>query len=685
MLRLPFASFASRKEAGAARLVEDSTLLARYVDEQDQAAFELLVRRHGPLVLGLCQKLVRDAHRAEDAFQATFLTLALKANSVKKYGSVSSWLFKVAYRVSLRVRARSARFPVLFSKSAAEVTQHGCGNTGVTEQELAEVIALELAKLPEAFRSTFLMCHVHGLSHSEVAAQLGIAINTVASRVARVRSRLKRKLKERGWTVPAGGILAALLPTNANALTPALIGRINELSINHVTGSLVLKTLPQGILALLPTQGWMMSKFSLYLGALAIGTATVVGIPFVASSYAQSGSPGSATARSSGSTSVLFHSGDVTAQSGRAAQPQDQTLANLDGEWKLIAAETKTGTVGWPVGKCKISGDRIEFPESLKLPGDSLEWRTSQFRVKETGGLSTMVLLEFDPPISCIVELDGDQTLKICARQGIELPTAFSVRHATGGSQLLLFKRVQQKAPIRLQDASVGWRLGGETPEAVNPTQETTRRAHINWQREKAANIFSAVDHRVSPEQAIATYFGLPNSSTSSSLPEEAQRALTEYNVSKQKIQTEFESKLDEHRLLLKNKLMQQKDAAIKEGNLDAAIAIRNEIRTLDVQLLKARPNPGTLSQMRGEVGKSFNFWVTGETHGSIWGDGSYTDDSSLATVAVHAGLLKKGQSGIIKVTIESGKAKYGGAKKNGITSSNYDEFPGSYRVEVAQ
>src|SRR6516225_4722824 len=89
--------------------VPDALLLDRFVDQWDQAAFGDLVRRHGPMVLGVCRRIMRDPHAAEDAFQATFLLLARKAGSVRKRGSVGSWLHGVAHRVALEARGVASR------------------------------------------------------------------------------------------------------------------------------------------------------------------------------------------------------------------------------------------------------------------------------------------------------------------------------------------------------------------------------------------------------------------------------------------------------------------------------------------------------------------------------------------------------------------------------------------------
>ena len=159
-------------------------------------------------------------------------------------------------------------------------------------------------------------------------------------------------------------------------------------------------------------------------------------------------------------------------------------------------------------------------------------------------------------------------------------------------------------------------------------------------------------------------------------LPETAQRLLID--LKKQNIEGDRTPLV---RKAIEN-LQKEQDAATRAGQLDEALAIREQVWKLVGSLVEAQPDPGTLTTFRGQNGQSYCFEVTGRHSGTIWGSGLYTDDSDLGTVAVHAGLLHEGQRGIVRVTLLPGNARYQGSSRNGITSSPYANWEGSYTIE---
>jgi LCCL domain len=121
--------------------------------------------------------------------------------------------------------------------------------------------------------------------------------------------------------------------------------------------------------------------------------------------------------------------------------------------------------------------------------------------------------------------------------------------------------------------------------------------------------------------------------------------------------------------------------AHVKEGLLDEALAIREQIKQLKTSQGGAEPDPGNLVSFQGEVGKSFWFDITGDTDGNVWGSDVYTSDSSLATAAVHAGVVRPGERKVVRVTVVSPLARYQGSTRNGVTTAPFGPYPGAYRV----
>jgi RNA polymerase sigma factor (sigma-70 family) len=216
--------FRSSGSFTSARYVEhvaDSLLLDRFVDQWDQVAFGDLVRRHGPMVLGVCRRILRDPHAAEDAFQATFLLLVRKAGSVRKRGSVGSWLYGVARRVALEARRAVSRrqVPAPLDPEVAWLDE----DDGLARDELHAALHEELGRLPEKYRAPMVLCYIEGLPHEAVARQLGWPLGTVRTRIARGRDLLGARLTRRGVATAAVLLALGLLPKTVVAVPPRLV------------------------------------------------------------------------------------------------------------------------------------------------------------------------------------------------------------------------------------------------------------------------------------------------------------------------------------------------------------------------------------------------------------------------------------------------------------------------------
>jgi RNA polymerase sigma factor (sigma-70 family) len=261
----------------------DGDLLDLYVRQRDEAAFEALVRRHGPMVLGVCRRLVGNAHDAEDAFQATFLVLVRKAATVRPAGMVGNWLYGVAQRTALEARRAAARRRAKEARAAPRAA--------TPEDPLADLRSLldrEVARLPERYRVALVLCDLEGTTRKEAARQLALPEGTVASRLGRARSILARRLTRRGVTLAGGVVASALAQESAPAsLPPALVAGTVKAAAAYATGPVAAATLVSApVLAL--TEGGMrtmlLSKFrigALFLVAVGLAAAGAGGVSYL--------------------------------------------------------------------------------------------------------------------------------------------------------------------------------------------------------------------------------------------------------------------------------------------------------------------------------------------------------------------------------------------------------------------
>jgi TIGR03009 family protein len=246
----------------------DRELLQSYLSADDHTAFAALVKRHGPLVLGVCRRELQSWEDAEDAFQATFLLLAQKGRSIRKRASLPSWLHGVAYRMACSVRRASARRRKHEGtvSPAAQVSPVAV----VARREVQAVLDEEVQRLPQAQRVPFLLCILDGRSRAEAAAQLGLKARTLESRLARAKARLRQRLARRGLAPAA--VLAALITARATA--------------SAVPGSLFVSTMAN--VHLLASRGAVPARVAVFLQgaskAMLLSTikSYVVGAPMLA-------------------------------------------------------------------------------------------------------------------------------------------------------------------------------------------------------------------------------------------------------------------------------------------------------------------------------------------------------------------------------------------------------------------
>lgn len=201
----------------------DAELLARFVATRDEAAFAELLHRHGPLVHRVCRRML-DASRADDAFQATFLVLATRADRVRKAASVGSWLVGVAGRVARQMRRRTSESP------PRRPMPRGHEDTRPLEvADLGRVLDEEFTRLPDHLRAVAVECLVNEKTQADAAKSLGESERTVRRRVAEAKALLRERLERRG-AVPAVAVglvsslgTATAVPLRLAANTVALV------------------------------------------------------------------------------------------------------------------------------------------------------------------------------------------------------------------------------------------------------------------------------------------------------------------------------------------------------------------------------------------------------------------------------------------------------------------------------
>jgi RNA polymerase sigma factor (sigma-70 family) len=214
----------------------DGQLLERFVARHDEAAFAELVQRHGPMVFRVCQRVLRHAQDAEDAFQATFIVLARKAESVSPPDLLPNWLYGVAVRVALEARA------VAVKRRAREMLTDEPGHDLEpdaqlrSEQAWRSALDEELRRLPDKYRVSLVLCYLEGKTAAETAQALGCQTGAIEKRLSRGRNLLRQRLERRGLALTATALAALLAEEAAGTVPPALAAATSRTAVLAVTG-----------------------------------------------------------------------------------------------------------------------------------------------------------------------------------------------------------------------------------------------------------------------------------------------------------------------------------------------------------------------------------------------------------------------------------------------------------------
>jgi RNA polymerase sigma factor (sigma-70 family) len=335
-------------------VLTDAQLLEQFVARQEPAAFEELVRRHGPMVLRVCRRVLHHAQDAEDAFQGTFIVLARKAATVAKRGSLGSWLYGVAYRVALQTRERARHHQAVpLGPAEAELPDQ---RQGRPPSDVRQVIDEELNRLPEKYRAPLVLCFLEGRTNDEAAHQLGCSRGTIATRISRGRDRLRDGLVRRGMVVSSAALAAVLAENAVSAAVPAsltapTVKAAAAIGAGKAVGGVVSAQASAAANAALKAMFWAKAKVCTATLAAAVALTAVPaylmlrpGDPDLVAAYAFAEGKGTTTADTSPSQNHATLVGAVTWTAGR--KPGTNAL-NFDGRTGYLKLDRDVaGTLG---------------------------------------------------------------------------------------------------------------------------------------------------------------------------------------------------------------------------------------------------------------------------------------------------------------------------------------------------
>ncbi len=263
--------------------MKDGQLLECFLARREEAAFAALVRRHGPMVLGVCRRVLHNAHDAEDAFQATFLVLVRKAAALLPREALGNWLYGVAYHTALKARAATVR------RRAKEAQVRPMARLETLAEDPCRdwqpLLDHELSRLPDKYREAVVLCELEGKTRREAARQLGIPEGTLSGRLTTAHRRLAQRLARHGFTVSAGSLAAVLSQSAASAGVPVplAVSTIKSAALlaagQAAAGVISVKVaaLTEGVLrAMLLTKLKVTAAFLVVVGLVAVGSGTLV-------------------------------------------------------------------------------------------------------------------------------------------------------------------------------------------------------------------------------------------------------------------------------------------------------------------------------------------------------------------------------------------------------------------------
>ena len=391
----------------------DGQLLERFLTQRQEAAFAALVKRHGPMVLGVCRRVLGNLHDAEDAFQAAFLVLVRKGTSLLLRECIGNWLYGVAYHTALKARA-VARKRRAKERQVAEMPKPDPLDRDAW-QDLLPILDQELNRLPDKYREAVVLCDLEGKTRKRAAKQLQIPEGTLSTRLDRARAMLAKRMARHGLSL-AGGSLAMLLSQHAASagIPTSLAVSTTQAATLFAAGKVAAGVISANALTL--TQGVLKTMFltKLKITTAILLTISVVATGSVALTYSSlAAEPANSQketlpkveAKSEGKQQVVDiwqESATLLLREGEAYSlafsPDGKTLAcacSVFGKvelWDLKTNKVRTTIVGQPVKQAAYAQSVAFSPDGRKL---ALAGGTSN-DLGSTGGPAWLRLVDLE-------------------------------------------------------------------------------------------------------------------------------------------------------------------------------------------------------------------------------------------------------------------------------------------------
>jgi RNA polymerase sigma factor (sigma-70 family) len=403
----------------------DAELLERFVTERDESAFAALVARHGPMVFGVCRRLLRHVQDAEDAFQATFLILVRKAASIGQRELLGNWLYGVAIRVATRARLLASR------RQTREMVDREHGAVAMRKpaesSDSSVRVEEEVGRLPAKYRIPVVLCYLEGRSNEDAADELGCPVGTIKTRLSRAREMLRKRLTRRGLTLSTAAITAALsAEVLAVSLPPALVDSTLKAAMYFAAGNVAASELISAQAVAL-TKGVLHTMFVSKikkLAALVLALALLVG----------------------GTGAFGYHllATETDAKKTQAdAKKTDEE--KIQGVWTFDSGKADGQDLQGAEGE-RIKNSTYEFTAEKLIIKFNEDTREATYKLDPSANPKTLDLVVSIPggeeTRPGIYKLDGD-TLTYCAKRPAgadERPTEFESKEGSG-IVLLVLKR----------------------------------------------------------------------------------------------------------------------------------------------------------------------------------------------------------------------------------------------------